>query len=708
MTTLQNREQVFKSVCRICHGGCGALLYVKNGRLVKVKGDPESPLNKGWMCIKGLTTPEIAYHPLRLMEPLKRKGQRGSGEWERVSWNEVLDEIADKVDLIRKESGPESIALGQGTGRHHYMHVVRFANSLGTPNWYEPGLAQCFIPRITVCNLTYGDFVVGDYYGEIPPKCIIFWGHNPLVSGADGELSVVTRRALDKGAVGIAIDPRRSETAKRCALWLPIRPGTDAALALSMIHVLIKEKIYDREFVERWTVGFEKLEEHVAPFTPEWAEPLTWIPAVDIVKATRIYATHKPAIIEWGVAVEQNTNSLQTVRAIALLRGLTGNIDIPGADIMGMNILRPYPTLKEKLSPEASKKRLGGNTYKLLGGWRAVMPSAHIPTLFKAMSTGEPYRIRALLIFGSNPLMTVANVKEVYHSLKKLDLLVVSELFMTPTAALADYVLPAAFWPEVEQVIAYPLVAENVVLAQQKVIQVGETRQDEWMIDELAKRLNLPGSEQSFKDIINDRLSPLGIGFQELKEKTFVYPPFEYKKYEKNGFLTPSKKVELYCRSLERIGYDPLPTYKEPPESPFQSPELAKTFPYILTTGSRRPEFFHSEHRQVESLRKRRPDPLVEIHPNTAIRHEIKHGDWVTVSSPRGSIRLKAFITEDIHPNVINLDHGWWFPEKGGPDFGFLESNANVLTSNDPPYDPAFGSYQLRGLLCRIKKELPI
>lgn len=708
MTTLQNREQVFKSVCRICHGGCGALLYIKNGRLVKVKGDPESPLNKGWMCIKGLTTPEIAYHPLRLMEPLKRKGQRGSGEWERVSWNEVLDEIADKVDLIRKESGPESIALGQGTGRHHYMHVVRFANSLGTPNWYEPGLAQCFIPRITVCNLTYGDFVVGDYYGEIPPKCIIFWGHNPLVSGADGELSVVTRRALDKGAVGIAIDPRRSETAKRCALWLPIRPGTDAALALSMIHVLIKEKIYDREFVERWTVGFDKLEEHVAPFTPEWAEPLTWIPAVDIVKATRIYATHKPAIIEWGVAVEQNTNSLQTVRAIALLRGLTGNIDIPGADIMGMNILRPYPTLKEKLSPEASKKRLGGNTYKLLGGWRAVMPSAHIPTLFKAMSTGEPYRIRALLIFGSNPLMTVANVKEVYHSLKKLDLLVVSELFMTPTAALADYVLPAAFWPEVEQVIAYPLVAENVVLAQQKVIQVGETRQDEWMIDELAKRLNLPGSEQSFKDIINDRLSPLGIGFQELKEKTFVYPPFEYKKYEKNGFLTPSKKVELYCRSLERIGYDPLPTYKEPPESPFQSPELAKTFPYILTTGSRRPEFFHSEHRQVESLRKRRPDPLVEIHPNTAIRHEIKHGDWVTVSSPRGSIRLKAFITEDIHPNVINLDHGWWFPEKGGPDFGFLESNANVLTSNDPPYDPAFGSYQLRGLLCRIKKELPI
>jgi len=304
--------------------------------------------------------------------------------------------------------------------------------------------------------------------------------------------------------------------------------------------------------------------------------------------------------------------------------------------------------------------------------------------------------------------MALANAKEVYHSLKKLDLLVVSELFMTPTAALADYVLPAAFWPEVEQVIAYPLVAGNVVMAQQKVIQIGQCRQDEWMMDELSKRLNLPGSEESLEDIMNYQLQTLGITFQDLKRQGFVYPPHQYKKYEKDGFHTPSKKVELYCKTLERMGYDPLPTYKEPSESPLGSPELAEKFPYVLITGSRRLEFFHSEHRQIESLRRRRPDPLVEIHPKTAKKHHIKQNDWVIISSPRGSIRSKAFVTEDIHPNVINLEHGWWFPEKGGPDFGFLESNANVLTSNDPPYDPAFGSYQLRGLLCHIKKELPI
>jgi anaerobic selenocysteine-containing dehydrogenase len=242
-------------------------------------------------------------------------------------------------------------------------------------------------------------------------------------------------------------------------------------------------------------------------------------------------------------------------------------------------------------------------------------------------------------------------------------------------------------------------------MAQQKVIQVGQCRQDEWIIDELSQRMQLPGCEHSFLDVINYQLSPLDITFDELKKKGFVYPPHEYKKYEKDGFRTPSKKVELFCRALKRMGYSPLPTYREPPESPLQSPELTGDFPYVLTTGSRRLEFFHSEHRQIESLRKRRRDPQVDIHRDTAQKHGIQHGQWVRVSSPRGTIRMRAVVTDDIHPNVINIDHGWWFPEKPGPDYGFLESNANVLTNNAPPYDPAFGAYQLRGLLCRIEPE---
>lgn len=705
MTEIEGGEQIFKSVCRICHGGCGVLVHVKDGKVVSVKGDPTSPMNKGWMCVKGVMTPEIVNHPDRLTHPLRRKGERGSGEWEKISWDDALAEIAVKMKNIREESGPESIALGQGTGRHHYMHVVRFANALGTPNWYEPGLAQCFIPRITVSNLTYGGFVVGDYYGDVQPKCILFWGHNPLVSGPDGELAVSVKRALDKGCRTIAVDPRRSETGKRCEQWLPVRPGTDAALALAMIHVIINENLYDKEFVDKWTTGFEELKERVATCTPQWAEGVTSVKAEDIILAARTYATNKPAILEWGLGIEQNPNSLQTVRAIAILRALTGNIDVPGGDILGMNIIRSYPTLKDKLPEGMVKKRLGAEEYKLLGGWRAFMPSAHIPALYKAIREGEPYRIKGLLIFGNNPLATVANSREVYESLKKLDLLVVTDHFMTPTAAMADYVLPAAFWTEVEQVIGYPLVVENMVMAQQKTSQVGECRQDEWIMDELSKRLGLHGSEETLLDVMNYQLEPLGMSFEELKEKGVVYPPHIYQKYEDKGFRTPSRKVELYCRTLERMGYDPLPYFKEPPESPFSNPELAKTFPYILTTGSRRAEFFHSEHRQIDSLRKRRPYPQVELHTDVAELHGINQGDWVIVSSPRGSIRMKALISDDISPMVVNVEHGWWFPERPGPDYGVFESNANVLTNNAPPYDPAFGSYQLRGLLCKVEKE---
>ena len=680
-------------------------VYVRDGKVVRVKGDIDSSMNKGWMCVKGVMSPEIANHPDRLRYPLKRKGKRGSGKWKRISWDEALDDLSKKLDRFRKESGPESIALGQGTGRHHYMHVVRFANALGTPNWYEPGLAQCFIPRITVSNFTYGGFVVADYYGDVTPKCILFWGHNPLVSGPDGEIAISVIRALDRGAIGIAVDPRRSETARRCKQWLALRPGTDAALALAMIHVIINEDIYDKEFVDKWTIGFKELREHVAGFTPQWAEGITWVDKKDIIHAAKTYALNSPAVLEWGLGIEQNANSLQTVRAIAILRAITGNIDIPGGDILGMNILRSYPTLKDKLPEGMAKKRLGSQDFKLLGGWRAFMPSAHIPALFKAMRTGVPYRVRALLIFGNNPLLTVANSKKVYDSLKTLDLLVVTDLFMTPTAAMADYVLPAAFWTEVDQVIGYPLVVENMVMAQQSINRIGECRQDEWIINEFARRLDLPGSEDTLEDVMNYQLKPLNITIDELRERRFVYPPHKYRKFERKGFRTPSRKVELFSKALKRLGYDPLPSFKEPPEGPVSTPDLAKEFPYVLTTGSRRLEYFHSEHRQIKSLRRRRPDPQVEIHRKVAKVHGIKQGDWVIISSPRGSIKMRALITEDINPRVINVEHGWWFPEMPAPEFGVFKSNANVLTNDSPPYDNGFGSYQLRGLLCKVEKD---
>ncbi|MCP4104153.1 MAG: AMP-binding protein [Desulfobacteraceae bacterium] len=700
----EKQEKIYKSVCRTCHGGCAAMLSVKDGRLAKVRPAPDSPFNRGQMCIKGLATPEMMYHPSRILTPLKRVGDRGANQWKATDWDTALNEIAEKLDRIRQASGPESIAVGQGTGRHHFMHVIRFANTLGTPNWYEPGYANCLLPRITVSNLTYGGFVTADYYGDVLPKTILFWGHNPLVSGPDGELSFPVKHALDAGSFGIAVDPRRSETVRRCKMWLPIRPGTDAALALAMIHVIIHEEIFDKNFVEKWTSGFQELKSHVSGFTPRWAGEITGIPPQDIVGAARQYALEKPSVIEWGVAVEQTPNSLQTVRAIALLRGLTGNIDVPGADILGMNILRTYPLMRDKLPIETARKRIGGENFKFLSGSMAMLPSAHIPGIFRAMGTGNPYPINALLNFGSNPLSTVANAKKVYESLLKLKLLVVADMFMTPTAALADYVLPASFWPEVNQILELPFVAENAVFAQHKVVQTGLCRQDEEIMTDLARCLNLPGADETLEDILNYRLEPLGLNFEELKEKFMVFPPHEYRKFEKSGFHTSSGKVELYAGILKISGYDPLPNYEEPPESPVSRPDTAKDFPYILITGARNRGYFHSEHRQIASLRKHRPDPLAHIHPDAAASQDISDGEWIYVRSPRGKIRMKAALTPDIRKDTVNIDHGWWFPEEEGTGFGIWKSNANLLTSDAPPYDPAFGTYQLRALLCGIEK----
>jgi thiosulfate reductase/polysulfide reductase chain A len=321
------------------------------------------------------------------------------------------------------------------------------------------------------------------------------------------------------------------------------------------------------------------------------------------------------------------------------------------------------------------------------------------------MLTGEPYPVKAFLIFGNNSLLTYANPREVRQALLSLDLLVVTDHYMTPTAELADIVLPAASWLEVNSVRGYPLRAENVVLVQQKIIQVGEARQDEEIMIDLARRLKLPWGTESLEKIMNDQLEPLGVNFEQMKERGFVSVPPKYLKYRNSGFATPSGKVELYSSILDRLGYDPLPAYAELPESPFSEPELYKEYPLVLTTGTKSPVFFHSEGRQIPYLREIEADPLVDINPETAEKFGIEEGSWVWIETLRGRIKQKARLTNGIDPRVIHAPHGWWFPEQPSPDHGLWQSNANVLTRNGPPYDPAMGTYQLRALLCKIYTE---
>jgi thiosulfate reductase/polysulfide reductase chain A len=697
--------KVYRSSCGMCHGGCGVLVYTQDGRITRIEGDPDSPLSKGALCAKGLASLQHVYNPARIQYPLIRTGKRGEGKWKKISWDEALNGIAAQINKLKGKYGVEAIAIGQGTGRHHFAFTIRFANALGTPNWCASGQAQCFLPRVTASKLTFGDLIICDYYGKTKPACILVWGHNPVHTNPDGEMGVRFLDALKSGSKIITIDPRLSETAAMSNLWLQIRPGTDAALALSMIKVIIDENLYDLNFVSSWTVGFEELRERVRNCTPRWAEQITWIPAEKIVQAARMFATTKPSCLEWGVALEQTPNCLQNLRALTALTALTGDIDIPGGNIFGMHALRHFPTGYDRLAPEIHDRRLGADRFKLLSGREALVPSAHAPTVFRAMITGEPYPVKAFLIFGNNSLLTYANPREVRQALLSLDLLVVTDHYMTPTAELADIVLPAASWLEVNSVRGYPLRAENVVLVQQKIIQVGEARQDEEIMIDLARRLKLPWGTESLEKIMNDQLEPLGVNFEQMKERGFVSVPPKYLKYRNSGFATPSGKVELYSSILDRLGYDPLPAYAELPESPFSEPELYKEYPLVLTTGTKSPVFFHSEGRQIPYLREIEADPLVDINPETAEKFGIEEGSWVWIETLRGRIKQKARLTNGIDPRVIHAPHGWWFPEQPSPDHGLWQSNANVLTRNGPPYDPAMGTYQLRALLCKIYTE---
>ncbi len=695
---------VLKSVCRSCHGGCGVLLHVRKGVLEKVEGDRESPLNHGRLCPIGTVTTDLVYHPDRLKYPLRRKGKRRSGEWERISWDDALDEISQRLLAIREKHGPEAIALGTGTGRHHIRWVSRFGHALGTPNWCEPGFAQCFHPRVNASILTFGDFPVSDYTGDVPPACILFWGHNPVLSGPDGETRFNVMEALAHNPRTIVVDPRRTALAEKADLWLQVRPGADDALALAMLNVVIGEKLYDEPFVTQWTHGFAELAVHVKKFTPEWAEPITWIDADKIRAAARLFANAKPGLLDWGCAIEHTPKCIQTIRAVSMLPALTGNIDVPGGWVFGMHGLGRFPSLIENLTPEANAKRLGADQFKLLGGEGADLPAAHIPTLLRAMREGKPYPVKAFLVFGNNTLTTYANTSQVYESLMALDFMVCADLFMTPTAELADIVLPAASWPEINQLAGLPTVAANIVVANQKSVRIGECMSDEEIFVELARRMKLPVGTEAVEDVLDAQLAAGGVGmtFDQIKQKGFYKVPFKYRKYKNGGFKTPTGKIELYATRFEQMGYAPLPSYEEPPESPISAPEIAADFPLVLTTGGRISYFFNSEHRQIDRLRKAQRDPVAEIHPDTAARLGIVNGAWMWIETLRGKMRQKAKLTTGIDPRVIHVQHGWWFPEQPAPDYGVWTSNANLLTDNKPPYDPAMGTYQLRALLCRV------
>ena len=704
--------QIVRSVCGLCMCNCGVLVTLEDGKAVKIKGDPESPLNQGGLCKIGLASLEYLYHPDRLKHPLKRIGERGEDKWQQISWDEAFSLAAEALSKVKQKYDPEAIVMVHGSAKGPIdTHLVRLANVFGTPN-VACSDHVCHVPRMLAAEFTFG-FFPGAEYGY-PPACTISWGANNAETHFTMHKSLV--QAVNKGTKLITIDPLEIEVAKMADLWLQVRPGSDLALALGMINVIINEGLYDKAFVDKWTVGFDKLKTHVQDYPPEKTAEITWVPADLIVKAARLYATNKPGHIEWGNALDHGLNSFQTCRALSILMAITGNLGAPDGEIetpgsgfrYGDNKLSNQVRgrwsheleLRDKISREKRQNKVGADL-NMLPDFRYVLPQSVI----KSVLEGDPYHIHAAFVQASNPLSCWPNINETYQALKKLDFLAVSDMFMTPTAALADIVFPAASYLEFDGI----QMREDGTLAQlqRKVAQIGECRSDHEIINGLAKKLGLG---EYFWDSIDDFwdaiLEPIGLTFEEFKKidrfTSAERQPKQYKKYEQDGFKTPSGKVELYSSQLQEWGLDPLPIYYEPPETPYSEPELAKEYPLLCTTR-KLAAYRHSGGRQISSLRSSHPGPVIIIHPETASKLGVENGDWVYIETKRGRIRQKADLSTGVDRRVVVVDHAWWFPERGETElFGWADSNYNVLTNDKPPFNREVGSFNIRGLACKV------
>jgi anaerobic selenocysteine-containing dehydrogenase len=706
-------RKIIRSACRMCHGVCQVLVHLEDKKVVKVTGDLESPVSRGYICAKGAAAPQLLYHKDRILHPLRRAGRRRENRWERISWNDALDEMAQRLLAIKEESGSEYVGMTQGTGRPYENIFNRFANAFGTPNFTAPAHI-CYLPRILVSMFTMGFPLmpicdVYDHKGSRDPACVVIWGCNLTGAlghdSADGMCGGMLLKAMKKARKVIVIDPRRISPAEDADHWLQVRPGTDGALALAMINVIISEDLLDHEFVNSYTTGFDRLVKHVKEYTPVWAAPITRVFAADICAAARAYATMKPACIQWGNALDQSACNFQTSRAITILRAITGNLDVPGGDFFPtwpLEISHKTPFIDLEFSgiqycpPEKLARKVDDGIFPL-------MPTVQQPTFWRSIATGEPYRMRAVWIMGSNPLVTATHSLEVDAALKKLEYVVVSDFFLTPTAQHADLFLPAATWLEYNE--AHTSGGHTYsIIARRKVTQVGDTRSDQEVIIDLAHRLGLYEAFpwKDLRELNEWSLKGSGMSFDEFLEKGIFIPEQRYYKYRDAGFFaTPSGRLEIYSETLEQMGIAPLPVYREPPLSPLSRPDLLKEFPLILTTGAKMKDFFHSEGRQIPSLRKKNPDPLVEIHPETAAVLEIGEGDWVWLETPHGRVIMRARLWDGMARDVISAQHAWWFPEEEPPEYGWKKSSVNLLFG-DMAYDPDTGSESLKSSLCRI------
>jgi thiosulfate reductase / polysulfide reductase chain A len=736
-------EKIIPTFCHGCGAAkprCALLCHVKDGRFVRVEGNPHA-FNNGEagstsLCAKGHTGMQFLYAPNRLQYPMKRVGAKGEGKFRRITWDEALDTITAKLKETKAKYGPESYAVLSP----EFWPVLatlgrRFLNVHGSPNYLHSAI--CATPRRAAAAITIGfsSYGPGDWSKT---NLLVNWGGNcenaSINQGQPNEIL----NGLERGMRYIDIRPMLEPLGAKADMWLPVRPGTDGALALAILNSIIGENLYDKEFVAEWCYGFDKLAEHVKPFTPDWAEKITGIPAHNIRKAATAMATVKPCFIKIGNGVgDQASDGTATVQAICLIAAITGNLDVnggfyagrlPGPPLIKTNSIS---TLENRITPEIAGKLVAPESpvwYQKAGNWDQGPTSAYYKALMSIL-TGKPYPIRVLNASCSNPLSATRNPRRVAEALKKLEFFFVMDIYHAPHVDYADIVLPACTSYESSDQIEVRNTAQGTWMGVYNKIAepLGESRSDWRFYLDLAVKMGYGrdfwnGDMDAF---LAEQLAPSGITLPELRKspsgifrprtETDTTTPTEERRYQRLFKNLPHGKVQCYN---EFIGGKPdntgegqlpcLPEYTGPPEGIHETPELAKEYPLVLSDVHAHRLSQHSYLHDLPYLREKQPYPWLRLNPSTAQRYGIKKGDWVKVESPHGWCKFVAEPFEGIAPDVMMTKRGWWqpCPELGLPGYGVTDggSEPNNLYNSDPKHFDKFYSQMPKQTLVKISK----
>ena len=716
-SAVQRDEQAVRKVvglCGICPGGCGVEIELIDGRIERLRPLKNHPA--GVVCPRGAKAKEIIYSPDRLMHPLVRVGAKGEGRFERVAWDAALDRIAERLLQIKRTSGPEAVMTYIGRGMFDSGLVEVFAppgvNNFSSKSFIfpfgSPNNAGCG----SVCQTAYGMLAAVPTFGfgmdaTYPDfgnaRLIVVWGANPATDSPPTAIGKILA-AKRKGVRVIAIDHMRSHAAGIAHQWVPIRSGTDGALALGMINVIIGERLYDEEFVRNWTVGFDELRGYAARFAPEEVERITRVPAGVVIETARAIATAKHATLSMYTGLEYTDSGVQNLRAVFILFAITGNLDVPGGIMLRAKRKAPYR--RTNIAPPAGVKPIGCDKYPLFCEYTKSAQFMEAP---RAILEGDPYPIKALIIGGASILTGYPDPDLWKRCFAALDLLVVTDRFMTADAQYADFVLPATTYFENRGYQKFP----GYVQLRERVIEpLGESRSDYWIFMQLARRLGygdlFPEDEDALIDFV---LRDHPVGLEELRrhpEGMRFGKPEEPRKYEKGqlredqqpGFPTPSGKLEIASSVLAKHGFDALPTYTEPGEGPLANQELARRYPLVLNTGARIQSTYRSQHLNIPGLLAMQPEPQVLIHPGDAAVRGIADGDFVHVRTPRGRVPFSARVTDAVMTGQVEVNVGG-----GGPiqAEAWRRANANYLT-DFAGRDPISGFPTFKALLCEVEK----